>query len=138
MPLKCAGGILVKDKKILLGKRSGDLQFYPGVWDIIGGHCKNGETPEQALKRELGEEIGVTLISFSRVAVLCDPDPIRAEYEYYVHVVKNWTGLPQNVGGEHSELRWVTIDEAVTLDLAHPEYPELFKRIQRETQKSTK
>lgn len=136
--MKCAGGILVKDNKILLGKRSGDLQFYPGVWDIIGGHCRNGETPEQALKRELAEEIGVTLISFSRVAVLYDPDPIRAEYEYYVYVVTDWTGLPQNVGGEHSELLWVPIDEAVTLDLAHPEYPELLKRIQRETQKSTK
>ncbi|KYK36292.1 MAG: hypothetical protein AYK19_09015 [Theionarchaea archaeon DG-70-1] len=136
--MKCAGGILVKGNKILLGKRSGDLQFYPGVWDIIGGHCKNGETPEQALKREFREEIGVIPISFSRVAVLHDPDPIRAEYEYYVYVVEDWTGLPKDVGGEHSELRWVTIDEAVTLDLAHPEYPELFKRIQREIEKSTK
>lgn len=125
--MKCAGGILVKDNKILLGKRSGDLQFYPDVWDIIGGHCEDGETPEQALKRELGEEIGITPTSFNRIAVLHDPE--NAEYEYHIYVVKDWTGVPRNLTCEHSEVAWVPIDEAVMLNLAHPEYPELFKNI---------
>lgn len=34
VPVKCAGGILIKDNKILLGKRSGNRTFYPDVWDI--------------------------------------------------------------------------------------------------------
>lgn len=33
---------------------------YPGFWGFFGGHLEPGETPEQALKRELAEEIGYT------------------------------------------------------------------------------
>jgi hypothetical protein len=42
----CAGGILCKENKILLGKRSAHRSFYPDVWDIIGGHRENNETPD--------------------------------------------------------------------------------------------
>lgn len=54
LPLNsCVGGILLKESKLLLGKRSGERAFYPRVWDLIGGHVENYETPEQALMREL-------------------------------------------------------------------------------------
>jgi NUDIX domain len=45
----CAGGILCRENKILLGKRSAHRSFSPHVWDIIGGHAASNETPEQAL-----------------------------------------------------------------------------------------
>jgi 8-oxo-dGTP diphosphatase len=37
-----------------------DIPF-PGHWDFFGGHLEGGETPEQALVREVEEELGVTL-----------------------------------------------------------------------------
>lgn len=126
--VKCAGGILIKDNKILLGKRSGNRAFYPDVWDIIGGHCRDNEPPEHALSRELQEEIGVTPVDFIRIAVLHGPGD--EEYEYTIYVVTEWTGSPENMAPEeHSALAWVAIDEALTLHLAHPGYYELFKDI---------
>ena len=60
---------------------------------ILGGHLKDNETPEKALSRELKEEIGVTPVDFSRIAVLHAGDK---EYEYIIYVVTAWTGSPQN------------------------------------------
>jgi 8-oxo-dGTP diphosphatase len=57
--------------QILLFDRSNRLIIYlrddkPGIpfpnhWDLIGGHVEEGETPEQALRRETKEEIGIEL-----------------------------------------------------------------------------
>jgi 8-oxo-dGTP diphosphatase len=125
----CAGGILVKDTKILLCKRSASLTFYPDVWDIIGGHSEEGETLEKTLSRELREELGVTPTRFVRIAVLQDPDP-GIDYEYHVYLVTDWVGSPRNlVPHEHAEVRGVDLDEAVLLNLAHPEYPQLFRNV---------
>jgi 8-oxo-dGTP diphosphatase len=127
----CAAGILFKDNKIFLGKRSKDRKFYPDVWDIIGGHCEGNETLEQTLSRELQEEIGITPSKFFHIAVLQDPDPdIHGDYEYHIYLVTGWIGSPKNLSpNEHSELCWFSIDDAIKLNLAHPKYIELFKMI---------
>ena len=126
---RCAGGILIKGSRILLGKRASDREFYPNVWDIIGGHCLPGEEPDRALLRELQEEINVTPTVFSKLGVLYEPHPsIHGEREYHVYVITEWTGQgPVVQGAEHSEIRWFPVNEALQLDLAHPQYAELFE-----------
>jgi 8-oxo-dGTP diphosphatase len=37
-----------------------DIPF-PNSWDLFGGHVEEGETPEQALRREIKEELGIEL-----------------------------------------------------------------------------
>ena len=134
----CAAGILLKDNKVLLGKRRADLKFYPNTWDIIGGHCKNDEPPEQTLSRELKEELGITLTRFANVTVFHEPNPdIYGDYEYNVYLVIGWSGTPENLApNEHSKLAWFSIKEASELDLAHPEYPALFRNIENNLEKA--
>jgi 8-oxo-dGTP diphosphatase len=60
--------------QVLLFDRDGRLLIYlrdnkpeipfPDHWDFFGGHIEEGETPEQALVREVGEELGVRLESW--------------------------------------------------------------------------
>ena len=128
----CAAGILLRDDKILLGKRHADLEFYPNTWDIIGGHCEDAEMPEQTLLRELEEELGVTPTRFTHLAVLHEPkSDVYGDYEYNIYLVTDWLGTPRNLSpNEHSELAWFQIKEALNLDLAHPEYPELLRNIE--------
>jgi mutator protein MutT len=130
---RCAGGIILKDQQILLGKRSPDLEFYPNVWDIIGGHCEPDETPEETLIRELKEEIGITPRLFVKCAVLSEPhSECYGEGEYHVYIVMEWTGSePTMLNNEHSEVRWFIFKEAAGLELAHPEYAELFRTVQQ-------
>ena len=53
--------IVVNDKdKILLQKRSMDKDIQPGKWDTaVGGHFDSGETVDQAVRREMYEELGI-------------------------------------------------------------------------------
>ena len=48
------------DRRLLIGQRRKD-DSSPLKWEFPGGKVKNGESPEQALARELREELGVTL-----------------------------------------------------------------------------
>ena len=51
---------IVKDGKILLQKRAYTKEIYPGKFDVAcAGHVKAGETPKQALIRELKEELSI-------------------------------------------------------------------------------
>lgn len=53
----------VRDKSgcVLLTQRKAD-QPMPNLWELPGGKVEPGESPEQALERELAEEIGVRMI----------------------------------------------------------------------------
>ena len=71
----CACGLLIANDRILLGRRTADRRIYPNVWDVIGGHLEPGETLEEALIREVEEEIGVTPTAFSRLTTIAEPNP---------------------------------------------------------------
>ena len=52
-----AYGLLINDDKILLIKKNGGP--YDGKLDLPGGTIEFSETPTDALKRELQEEVGI-------------------------------------------------------------------------------
>ena len=52
------GAAIIKDKKLLMCRKQGEPHFI-----LPGGRPEGGEAPEQALARELEEELGVKLVS---------------------------------------------------------------------------
>ena len=128
-----ACAILLRGRKILLGKRSPCRKFYPNVWDLIGGHCEDRESPEQTLLRELKEDLGITPTKFQKISILEEPNiEAYGAYQYHVYLVTDWHGVPRNQQPqEHSEILWFAIEDALGLELAHPHYPVLFKEIEQ-------
>jgi 8-oxo-dGTP pyrophosphatase MutT (NUDIX family) len=121
-----------REQKLLLGKRSPQRRAYPNCWDILGGKKEEGETLEQALTREIREEIGVTPRDLTKVTVILDfTEGLHGPARYHVYRVNAWDGgEPSLLNHEHTELRWFSLAEACTQpDLALPEYREVFQKL---------
>ena len=90
------------------------MRFYPDVWDLFGGHVERGEAPEDALRREAIEELGVEIESFHLLGTIYDPvEPA----EVMVFVVPGWKGEPVNAApDEHTEIGWFTVEELPVSD----------------------
>lgn len=53
--------IINSDNKILIQRRSPQKKFRPNIWAMTGGSIQHGESPIEALKREVLEELQVEL-----------------------------------------------------------------------------
>jgi mutator protein MutT len=59
-PIKVVSAIVVADGKMLLLLRDDNPEIRdPSCWQLPGGGVEDGETPDEAIKRELQEEIGI-------------------------------------------------------------------------------
>ena len=97
------------------------------MWSFPGGHIEPGETAEQALARELVEEIGVTPRSWEFLLSLEDRSKSA---EFHIYLVWDWQDEPVNLGHEHSELRWVKPNDAKHLPrLALPGHDRVFETV---------
>lgn len=124
--------LFVRDGRLLLGRRSPAKRLSPGVWDLIGGHARPAETPEEALLREVEEEIGSIPMEFSLLETVPEPNPeANGPGVYHVFLVRGWAGPePFLRNAEHVELGWFTPSEARGLNLADLGYLELFARVE--------
>ena len=126
--------VLVREGRALLGHRSPDRRWYPDVWDVLGGHVDDDESPQQALVRELDEELGVTIdVDLGHpVAHIVDPAGQGGGLDITIWVVTSWRGeIVNRAPEEHDELRWFTRDEVPALKLAHPRLPTLLDGVLR-------
>ena len=118
-------GAMIKDGRILLCHRSPDRRWYPNVWDLPGGHVELGETPSDALKRELLEELGISVHSRQPLDRVC-----TLHFEMDIWLVTGWDGTPANLAPEeHDAIAWFTAEELTSLELAHDSYLPLLRTV---------
>ena len=114
-PVKRAAiAALVREGRILLGKRSPDKSLDPLKWALFGGHVQAGESPEAAVLREVEEELGITALRPRHIGQLPEMDE-RYRYVTDVYVVDAWEGTLTN-REEHVEIGWFAPDELDGLD----------------------
>ncbi|GAA5195756.1 (deoxy)nucleoside triphosphate pyrophosphohydrolase [Arthrobacter gyeryongensis] len=108
---------LENPKRLLVARRSAPPQF-AGMWEFPGGKLEAGESFEDALHRELLEELGITV----RLGAEVEPGaaagwPLNERAVMRVWFAELLDGEPRPLQ-DHDELRWVQLgngDEAFTL-----------------------
>ena len=100
--------MVTEDSKILLGmKKRG---FGEGRWNGFGGKVEEGESIEEAARRELNEEIGIRSEKMQKRGILefsFENDP--KVLEVHVFGVSKFTGMPQET--EEMRPQWFGFDE---------------------------
>ncbi len=104
-----AAALISKDKKILIAQRPKGKHMQ-GFWEFPGGKLEAGESPEQALVRELSEELGILVLEK-------DLEPFTFASHVYedfhllvlLYICENWQGIPE--GKEEQEIAFAHVNE---------------------------
>ncbi|MEV6211048.1 (deoxy)nucleoside triphosphate pyrophosphohydrolase [Kitasatospora sp. NPDC051914] len=96
------GAALVHRGRVLAARRSAPAEV-AGFWEFPGGKAEPGETQEQALERELAEELGVRARA---LRPLPGSWTVRAGLELRIWAAELLSGEPRALE-DHSELRWL-------------------------------
>lgn len=128
MRVQVAVGILVKPDRSLLVQQRRPGTDCAGQWEFPGGKLEAGEMPEQALKRELKEELDIEITSLNWLTQL-DHDYDHACVSLHAYLVDRWTGTPRGVEGQ--SIAWNTAAGILKYDLLEAAHPLLAKTIEQ-------
>lgn len=103
----------IENKTFLVQVRSMDKPLYPGAKLMPGGHIRKGESVEDALFREVQEELDVLVSSYSPMGNYNYLDSRGEEKEAFLFYVTGWEGNVVNNSPEEGEIEWVGIDELI-------------------------
>ncbi len=120
-PILMVDGMVLKGDKVLLTKR--EIYPFQGCWVLPGGHVEYGEKVEEAIKREMKEELGVPVKIKKLVGVYSESrrDPryhsvsvvfflkkgkgkIRLNYESSEFKYFSLNNLPKKIGFDHRKI----------------------------------
>jgi 8-oxo-dGTP diphosphatase len=121
-------GICAHSGKILMGRRLANDGSYGGYWEFPGGKIEPGETEVEALKREFQEELGAEVVSAEFFKKIVWDYPQKTVELNFYFIELNTLKLENLRLNSHTELKWVTKDEALSKPLL-PANVELVKSL---------
>ena len=103
--LVAAAALVDTDNRVLIARRP-EGKTMAGLWEFPGGKVQDGETPEQALVRELREELGID-VCLTCLAPFCFASHAYDTFHLLMplYLCRTWEG--EIVPRESQEIAWV-------------------------------
>ncbi|WP_034550986.1 (deoxy)nucleoside triphosphate pyrophosphohydrolase [Carnobacterium funditum] len=122
--INVVGAILIEDDRILCAQR-GETKTLSKLWEFPGGKIEIGETPQEALVRELKEElmIEVEIQSEKYEETIYPYDFGLVKLTTFICLLKK--GRPKLT--EHMEVKWLNPSELDSLEWAPADIPAVKK-----------
>ncbi|AVH95665.1 DNA mismatch repair protein MutT [Streptomyces cinereoruber] len=117
-PVVVVAGALYDRGRLLAARRSAPADL-AGRWELPGGKLEPGEGPEEALVRELREELGVEVEPGERIP---GEWPLKPGYVLRVWTARLLSGEPRPLE-DHDELRWLSRSELDSVDWLDQDRP---------------
>jgi 8-oxo-dGTP diphosphatase len=117
--IQVAVGIIISDDRangtqVLLCQRK-KTPLYGLKWEFPGGKLSDGESPEECMRRELHEELGITVEEYRPYHQEHSFYPDGKSYDVQFYLVSKFSGTPNNLAFE--QWQWVRVNELSRFDI---------------------
>lgn len=117
-PVVVVAGAVYDRGRLLAARRSAPVEL-AGRWELPGGKLEPGESAEEALVRELREELGIETEPGERIP---GEWPLKPGYVLQVWTARLLSGEPRPLQ-DHDELRWLARHELDSVDWLDQDRP---------------
>ena len=118
--IKVVAGLILQNDKLLICQRP-NFKDHPLKWEFPGGKIKNDETNEEALIREINEELSINIINYEDLI----------SYNFYYkdlnktvfinfYLINTFSGKVLN--NFHKELKWIEIKDIREYDFLEGDF----------------
>lgn len=100
--------IIQRSGAFLFVKRSAYTEAGSGYWCPVSGRIEESETQEDALKREVREEVGLEVVEVEKVCEIPSADNLFVLHYWKVEII---AGEARICSDEATEIKWVTAEQ---------------------------
>jgi 8-oxo-dGTP diphosphatase len=116
-----AAALIDAHGNILVQKRAAGRAM-AGLWEFPGGKMEEGETPQEALTRELREELGIDVSPDALVPSCFASEALAGQpMLLLLFLCHSWKGEPRLL--DACELRWMRAEDLVSLEMPPADIP---------------
>lgn len=129
-PTTVVGGIIYQNKKILICQRK-EVGDHPLKWEFPGGKLRDFEENQEALRRELKEELNIEIIEMSFFdEYLYEYKELSKKLKLVFYHILQFEGEMQNL--VHHQLKWIDISNLSDYDFLEGDHKIINKLIQND------